>query len=201
MYEKSAGIEVSDMTIEDIVDTDPPPPPLPEPEVLKKPHNPARRGSVKPHRHKHHTSHQQKHPHSHPQQKTHSAQTETHAPTHTQTYITNGNFDINENDVDADNVDAASNASSVNKKSLYMNIWDFCGHPFYLFPHYMFFEQPAIAILTFNMHAYRAEHFDEMISSWFDWMIAKTNKICVLLVGTHADKLNKTKIKSVGVET
>ena len=94
----------------------------------------------------------------------------------------------------------SSNASEnwgPENRPLDLSIWDFCGFPFYLFPHYMFFEQPAVAILTFNMNSYKSELFDEMISSWFDWMTAKTNKLVVLLVGTHADKLRKEAIKKV----
>lgn len=76
-------------------------------------------------------------------------------------------------------------------KALNLCIWDLCGHPFYRFPHYLFFEQPSIAILTFDMQAYSPERFDELIATWFDWMMAKTNKIVTILVGTHGDKLSK----------
>ncbi|KAJ8309671.1 hypothetical protein KUTeg_011536 [Tegillarca granosa] len=82
-------------------------------------------------------------------------------------------------------------------KSLQVGLWDFCGHPFYLYPHYVFFEQPSLAILTFNMKEYSDDRFDELIGCWFDWMIAKTNSICVLLVGTHSDKMSKTEIRKV----
>ena len=83
------------------------------------------------------------------------------------------------------------------EKYLQLCIWDFCGHPFYLFPHYLFFEQPSITILTFNMKQYTPERFDELIGSWFDWMIAKTNKLVVLLVGTHGDLVPKQKVKQI----
>ncbi|XP_060560981.1 malignant fibrous histiocytoma-amplified sequence 1 homolog isoform X2 [Ruditapes philippinarum] len=149
MYEKSAGIEVSDMTFENIADK-----PEPPPKVMVT-----------------------------------NAKLEMHKKR------LNGH--IIDGSKDADD-DTSSNASSGdNKKSLNLCIWDFCGNPFYLYPHYMFFEQPAIAILTFNMYTYQPEKFEEMVSSWFDWMIAKTNKLVVLLVGTHADKLKKDKMKSV----
>lgn len=82
-------------------------------------------------------------------------------------------------------------------KSLQVGLWDFCGHPFYLYPHYVFFEQPSLAILTFNLTEYSDDRFDELIGCWFDWMIAKTNSICVLLVGTHSDKMSKTEIRKV----
>ncbi|GFN91558.1 malignant fibrous histiocytoma-amplified sequence 1-like protein [Plakobranchus ocellatus] len=82
-------------------------------------------------------------------------------------------------------------------KSLELSIWDFCGHPFYMYPHYVFFEQPTITILTFNMAAYKPEAFEDQIGCWFDWMIAKTNKIVVILVGTQCDQLNKAQITKV----
>ncbi|GFS14041.1 malignant fibrous histiocytoma-amplified sequence 1-like [Elysia marginata] len=82
-------------------------------------------------------------------------------------------------------------------KSLELSIWDFCGHPFYMYPHYVFFEQPTITILTFNMAAYKPELFEEQIGCWFDWMIAKTNKIVVILVGTQCDQLSKGQITKV----
>ncbi|RUS72809.1 hypothetical protein EGW08_019433, partial [Elysia chlorotica] len=78
--------------------------------------------------------------------------------------------------------------------STQLSIWDFCGHPFYMYPHYVFFEQPTITILTFNMAAYTAEAFEEQIGCWFDWMIAKTNKIVVILVGTQCDLLSKAQL-------
>ncbi|XP_041349799.1 malignant fibrous histiocytoma-amplified sequence 1 homolog isoform X2 [Gigantopelta aegis] len=85
-------------------------------------------------------------------------------------------------------------------RSLHLNIWDLCGHPFYLYPHYLFLEQPSIAILTFNMAEYTEENFDEMVGTWFDWMIAKTNKLVVLLVGTHSDQVPRDKLRHISVE-
>lgn len=82
-------------------------------------------------------------------------------------------------------------------KSLNLCIWDFCGHPFYRYPHYLFFEQPSLAILTFDMKAYSPEKFNDVIASWFDWMLAKTNKIVTILVGTHGDLLSNQKQKDV----
>lgn len=153
MYEKSAGIEVSDMTFENIPDK---PEPLPHVKVTNAKidlHKKRLKGHVTEHRN------------------------------------------------EASGGDSSSStSSSENKKTLNLCIWDFCGDPFYLYPHYMFFEQPAIAILTFNMYTYTPEKFEEMVSSWFDWMIAKTNKLVVLLVGTHADKLKKDKMAAVCTE-
>lgn len=148
MYEKSAGIEVSDMTYEDIKVKEEPPPPS----VKGKDINSRR------------LSRDQK--------------------------LLNGHAN------DESGTSSDQNEAS-NTKTLNLCIWDFCGDSFYLYPHYMFFEQPAIAILTFNMYTYKSEQFDDVISSWFDWMIAKTNKLCVLLVGTHSDKLKKGQIKTV----
>ena len=82
-------------------------------------------------------------------------------------------------------------------RPLQLCIWDLCGHPFYLYPHYPFFEQPSIALLTFNMKEYCSEKFDEMIGSWFDWMIAKTNSLKVVLVGTQGDGLRDDRIKEI----
>ena len=163
MYEKSAGIELSDMTLEDL----PPPPETTPPPVPKSAAN-TRRSSTK-------------------------RSSITHAKI--VAVVTNGHTEAVNGEANGVNGEDGTNAEK--KRSLNLCIWDFCGHPFYLFPHYMFFEQPAIAILTFNMYTYKSEDFDTVISSWFDWMIAKTNKLCVLLVGTHSDKLKKDAIKTV----
>ncbi|XP_033759416.1 malignant fibrous histiocytoma-amplified sequence 1-like isoform X1 [Pecten maximus] len=85
-------------------------------------------------------------------------------------------------------------------KYLQFSIWDFCGDPFYLYPHYMFLEQPSIAVLTFNMKQYSSNKFDEMIGSWFDWMIAKTNRLVVLLVGTHSDLVSESRLKQITID-
>ena len=89
------------------------------------------------------------------------------------------------------NIDYEPEGDEEQGKSLNLCIWDFCGHPFYRYPHYLFFEQPSLAILTFDMKAYSPDKFDDVIASWFDWMLAKTNKIVTILVGTHGDLLTK----------
>ncbi|XP_053403318.1 malignant fibrous histiocytoma-amplified sequence 1 homolog isoform X2 [Mercenaria mercenaria] len=149
MYEKSAGIEVSDMTFENIANKPEPPPNV--------------------------------------------TVTKANMEIHKKRLSVHGK----ERSEDTDDEVSSNASSSEHNKTLNLCIWDFCGNPFYLYPHYMFFEQPAIAILTFNMYTYTSDKFDEMVSSWFDWMIAKTNKLVVLLVGTHADKLKKEKMKAV----
>ncbi|KAJ8310172.1 hypothetical protein KUTeg_012037 [Tegillarca granosa] len=60
-------------------------------------------------------------------------------------------------------------------KSLQVGLWDFCGHPFYLYPHYVFFEQPSLAILTFNMKEYsddRNEH-EKIINERVDKIVER----------------------------
>ncbi|CAG5116836.1 unnamed protein product, partial [Candidula unifasciata] len=81
-----------------------------------------------------------------------------------------------------------------------LSIWDFCGHAFYMYPHYTFFEHPSVAILTFNMLDYSEATFQDHIGSWFDWMLAKTNKGAVVLVGTHCDKLDESQMRKVSTE-
>ena len=95
---------------------------------------------------------------------------------------------------------SSQSSRSESQRALNLCLWDFCGDNFYLYPHYLFFEQPAITILTFNMYEYKSELFEELIGSWFDWMIAKTNKLTVVLVGTHADKITKEHIADVNKE-
>ncbi|XP_070173015.1 malignant fibrous histiocytoma-amplified sequence 1 homolog isoform X1 [Littorina saxatilis] len=82
-------------------------------------------------------------------------------------------------------------------KSLNLCLWDFCGDPFYLYPHYLFHEQPSITVLTFSMADYSTEHFNEHVGSWFDWMIAKTNKLVVVLVGTKSDKVTAKRASEI----
>lgn len=85
-------------------------------------------------------------------------------------------------------------------RPLQLCLWDFCGHPYYQFPHYLFFEQPSVALLTFNMKEFTPQKFNDMIGCWLDWMIAKTNSLKVVLVGTQCDKMSKEKIKEVKAE-
>lgn len=66
--------------------------------------------------------------------------------------------------------------------------------------HYLFFEQPLVALLTFNMKEFTPQKFNDMIGCWLDWMIAKTNSLKVVLVGTQCDKMSKEKIKEVKAE-
>ncbi|KAL8583226.1 hypothetical protein ACOMHN_013781 [Nucella lapillus] len=82
-------------------------------------------------------------------------------------------------------------------KSLNLCLWDFCGEPFYLYPHYLFHEQPAITVLTFSVPDYSPQLFHQQVGSWFDWMIAKTNKLVVILVGTKADKVPAKRVTQV----
>ena len=103
-------------------------------------------------------------------------------------------------DIEISSSSSGYSSKSDSRKALNMCLWDFCGDHFYLYPHYLFFEQPAITILTFDMYEYRSELFDEMIGAWFDWMMAKTNKLTVVLVGTHADKITKEQIAKVNKE-
>ena len=49
-------------------------------------------------------------------------------------------------------------------KSLNLCLWDFCGDPFYLYPHYLFHEQPSITVLTFSMPDYSAHNFAQQVS-------------------------------------
>lgn len=110
---------------------------------------------------------------------------------------------LDANDIETSSSDSGKSSSSFkleSHKALNLCLWDFCGHPFYLYPHYLFYEQPAITILTFNMYQYKSELFDEMIGAWFDWMLAKTNKLTVVLVGTHADKITKEQMTKVNKE-
>ncbi|XP_025080166.1 malignant fibrous histiocytoma-amplified sequence 1 homolog isoform X2 [Pomacea canaliculata] len=82
-------------------------------------------------------------------------------------------------------------------KSLNLCVWDFCGHPFYLYPHYLFHEHPSVTILTFSMPDYSGDSFTQQVGSWFDWMIAKTNKLVVLLVGTKSDLVTPARVAEI----
>ncbi|BFZ00350.1 hypothetical protein BsWGS_03389 [Bradybaena similaris] len=85
-------------------------------------------------------------------------------------------------------------------KSLELCIWDFCGHAFYMYPHYTFFEHPSVAILTFNMQEYTEATFHDHIGCWVDWMLAKTNRVVIVLVGTHSDQLTVSQMRKVSTE-
>ncbi|CAL1531996.1 unnamed protein product [Lymnaea stagnalis] len=85
-------------------------------------------------------------------------------------------------------------------KSLEMNIWDFCGHPFYMYPHYVFFEHPTITLLTFNMAEFSPAVFGQQLGRWVDWMIAKTNHVVVILVGTQSDLIGQDRLSQVTTE-
>ena len=82
-------------------------------------------------------------------------------------------------------------------KSLNLSIWDFSGHPFYRMSHYRFLEQPSLILLVFDLTKYNPDTFQDDIGTWLDWVIAKMNKLVVLPVGTHADKLPKSKVNVI----
>ena len=74
-------------------------------------------------------------------------------------------------------------------RKLQLALWDFSGNPAYLYPAGMFLHQPSLAMVVFNMATYKAEHFHSTIGQWIDWIIVRKNKMVMLLVGTHADKV------------
>lgn len=82
-------------------------------------------------------------------------------------------------------------------KSLQLNIIDLSGHPFYLYPHYFTCEQPAIFVLAFNMSEYSEDRFQDDIGAWIDWIIAKNNKLVLIVVGTQMDKLSVSKCRQI----
>ncbi len=85
----------------------------------------------------------------------------------------------------------------LNARQLQLTIWDFSGNPEYLFPHYSFLQQPALTLLVFNMAEYKPADFYNLIGKWIDWMIAKTNKLVLLIVGSQTDKMRKKRIPEV----
>ena len=82
-------------------------------------------------------------------------------------------------------------------KSLNLSIWDFSGNPHYLFSHYFFLQQPCLIMVVFNMATYDDSQFHSVIGCWLDWVIAQTNQVILLPVGTHADKISKRRAKEV----
>lgn len=74
-------------------------------------------------------------------------------------------------------------------KKLHMALWDFGGHPCYSYPHHMFLHQPSLCLIVFDMATYKAEDFPTVIGKWIDWVIALNNRLNILLVGAHADKV------------
>ena len=78
-------------------------------------------------------------------------------------------------------------------KDLQLTLWDFGGNGAYNYPSYYFLHQPSLVLLVFNLVTYTADKFYEQIGYWVDWITAKNNKLVVLPVGTHLDKVSKSR--------
>ncbi|KAL8598916.1 hypothetical protein ACOMHN_015495 [Nucella lapillus] len=81
--------------------------------------------------------------------------------------------------------------------ALNLCVWDFCGDPFYLFPHYLFHEQPSVTLLTFSLPDYSHASFGQQVGSWFDWMMTKSNRLVVILVATQGDRVTEQRALSI----
>lgn len=91
-------------------------------------------------------------------------------------------YDMNVDIVEADGI----------PKPITYTFWDMSGHPFYLYSHYFLLDQPYIGMLVFQLAEYKAEDFYSTFGAWIDWMISKSNKLSLLVVGTQSDKVSQT---------
>ena len=82
-------------------------------------------------------------------------------------------------------------------RQLQLTIWDFAGNQDYLYSHFIFLHQPALSIVVFNMAEYNPKEFHNQIYRWILAMITKSNKINLLVVGTHSDKIRKRRIPEI----
>ena len=82
-------------------------------------------------------------------------------------------------------------------RDLQMTIWDFSGHSAYQYPSYYFLHQPSLVLLVFNLSTYTPENFYETIGYWLDWVTVKTNRLVILPVGTHLDKVSTARAEEI----
>ena len=98
---------------------------------------------------------------------------------------------------DDDDVEADDSVPPLPPQDMPLNlsIYDFSGNKRYLFPHYFFLHQPSLCLLAFDLSTYDDSKFDSRIGSWIDFIIARSNQLIILPVGTHVDKLKAKQVK------
>ena len=102
-------------------------------------------------------------------------------------------------DVSGERPTSASGENDVEivTKTMNISLWDFAGHPQYLYSNYFFLHDSAIVMLTFNMATYSDHDFAKTIGQWLDWVVAKTNKLILLPVGTMADQVTSSQAAEI----
>ena len=78
-------------------------------------------------------------------------------------------------------------------KDLQLTMWDFGGHSAYLYSSYYFLHQPSLVLVVFNLATYKPDKFYETIGYWLDWITVKYNKLVIIPVGTHLDKVVRSR--------
>ncbi len=82
-------------------------------------------------------------------------------------------------------------------KYLNLSLYDFSGNERYLLQHGFFIQQPALVLAVFNIAEYDDNNFRSLLGRWIDFIIAHSNRLVLLPVGTHADRLPKSKVQEV----
>lgn len=82
-------------------------------------------------------------------------------------------------------------------KPLSITMWDFSGEAAYNVTNHYFLQLPSLTLLTFNLSTYKTENFHDVLGCWLDLLITKNNRLIIILVGTHSDRLKKGKANDV----
>lgn len=99
--------------------------------------------------------------------------------------------------LDVFDVSIETSPTLTDSRPLGVTLWDISGDELYNVINHYFLQLPSMTLMTINLHTYNTENFHEAIGSWLDLLITKNNRLIVLLVGTHADRLKKGKAMEV----
>eukprot|EP00026_Physarum_polycephalum_P000022 Phypoly_transcript_00022.p1 GENE.Phypoly_transcript_00022~~Phypoly_transcript_00022.p1 ORF type:complete len:3281 (-),score=556.54 Phypoly_transcript_00022:159-8669(-) len=80
------------------------------------------------------------------------------------------------------------------KKDITLNVWDFAGQEIYYTTHQFFLSERSIYVVVWNL---LEEETASRIEFWLQSINARANGSGVILVGTHADEVQRGTVKSI----
>jgi GTPase SAR1 family protein len=86
-------------------------------------------------------------------------------------------------------------------RQLHLSIWDLSGNPRYSTAMLHFIEPQALMLVVFSLAEYSSssseQQFDRLIGSWFDLVLGKSNRLVCIVVGTHADMVDRDTVEKL----
>ncbi|XP_013388151.1 malignant fibrous histiocytoma-amplified sequence 1-like [Lingula anatina] len=81
------------------------------------------------------------------------------------------------------------------KEDVFLNINDFGGHEVYKVAHNFFITKEAITLIVFNLQDVSLK-YNDIVRSWIDNVHSRAQDSTILLVGSHADRLNNEELET-----